>query len=219
MKEHKNDYVYQLPSGVLPEAIERIDKVAQETNCKDCESLATAVYKSLASEHRDGSLEDAMQSLGIGTSAELLTAVNAYIALKEENPDISFYEAPGEESFTSEDDSSEVSDIALFLIDNIVKKTKVTNRYDVMSHVCEILEHRFGDGEKLEQNLKKLHLKTTKQVLHAVDIYFIMKKLYPDTVFGRKRMYGVWASSFSACLSNGSDGAENSDDVPLKEAS
>ena len=108
-----------------------------------------------------------------------------------------------------------ISDITLFVIDNIVKKTHITNRYDVMSHVCEIMEHRFGDGDRLEQNLDRLNLKTTKDVLYAVDIYFIMKKLYPDTVFGRKRMYGAWASAFKACLSKETDIIS----TPVQEAS
>lgn len=109
--------------------------------------------------------------------------------------------------------SSGISDIALFLVDNIVTKTKVTNRYNIMSHVCEILEYRFGDGEKLEQKLDQLNLATTKDVLHVIDIYFTMKKLYPDTVFGRKRMYGVWAPAFEACL------PKPDDSISEKEAS
>lgn len=86
-----------------------------------------------------------------------------------------------------------VSDTALFLIDTVVTKTKVTGRYDIVSAVCEILEAKFGDGAKLEANLEKLNLQTTKDILHAVDLYFIMKKLYPDTVFGRDRMVKAWS--------------------------
>ena len=49
-------------------------------------------------------------------------------------------------------------------------------------------------------NLAKMNLTTTKDVLYAIDIYFTMKRLYPDTVFGRKRMKSVWAPIFNDCL-------------------
>ena len=37
-----------------------------------------------------------------------------------------------------------------------------------------------------------MHLTTTKYILYAIDPYFVLKKLYPDTVFGRERVREAW---------------------------
>ena len=138
----------------------------------------------------------------IETKEKLLDVADRYLKWKADHPQQEYVCKDCVDS-TKEDGSiaaSSISDITLFVIDNIVKRTRITDRYDVMEHVCDVLEHRFGTGEKLEQNLEKLNLSTTKDVLNAIDIYFVMKQLYPDTVFGRKRMQNVWAPSFQACL-------------------
>ena len=205
-----------LPSGVLPETIVQIDKVAQVAETTNCDDLATDLYKRLAAKYRGDRLYIEMQKLNIETPEKLLAAVDAYLSIKKIYPDTKFYNGADDgDMVVSDVAASGISDITLFVIDNIVKKTHITNRYDVMSHVCEIMEHRFGDGDRLEQTLDSLNLKTTKDVLRAVDIYCIMKKLYPDTVFGRKRMYGAWASAFQACLSEKIDDTN----LPVQEAS
>lgn len=194
-----------LAEDVLPQTIICIDKTARDHGLSDRTSLAMEFYKDLAKEYKGDALPARMRELGVETSEKMLAAIDAYARLKQEYPEAVFYIVPeikessprGRESQFSD---SEVNDIVLFVIDNIVKKTKTTDRYDVMSHVCEIMEHRFGAGARLEYNLGKLNLKTTKDVLRAIDIYFIMKKLYPDTVFGRQRMHSVWDKSFDACL-------------------
>jgi len=192
-----------LPEGGVPETFTRIDKVARSCNDMTREVLATELYKDLATEYKDGTFAEKMQSLQVETGEKMLAAVDAYIEWKAKYPDITLYKS---QDPVSRGEDASINDVVLFLIDNIVKKTKVTDRYDVMSHVCEILECRFGNGAKLEYNLNKLNLRTTKDVLHAVDIYFIMKKLYPDTVFGRQRMHTVWDKSFNMCLPGTSDG-------------
>ena len=187
-----------------PEAMALIAKVAQDTPTEDRFELATAVYKTLAMEHREN-LSMEMNRLGIGTRDELLCAVDQYLENKDEwsTPE-SCEEEIGDEDLAShlernEISESSISDITLYVIDNIVRRTRVTDRYDVMAHVCDVMERRFGTGEKLEQNLTKLKLATTNDVLHAIDLYFTMKRLYPDTVFGRKRMQSVWAPIFQVC--------------------
>lgn len=169
--------------------------------------LATEVYKTLAAQHRDDSLEDAMLALGVGTREELLEAVRIFQAWRSENPEL----AQAQERTKKDDEEpndqlqeelaqSSVNDTAMFVIDNVVRRSRLTNRYDVMERFCAVLEHRFGTGAKLDENLEKMHLATTKDVLQAIDIYFVMKDLYPDTVFGRKRMQSVWAPVFQECF-------------------
>lgn len=170
--------------------------------------LATEVYKALAAQHQDGSLKDVMMTLGVGTREGLLEAVRTFLLWRAENPELA---QPQEEDddedeepdarFREELSQSSINDTAMFVIDNVVKRSRLTNRYDVMERFCAILEHRFGTGDKLDENLEKMHLATTKDVLQAIDIYFVMKDLYPDTVFGRKRMQSVWAPVFQECFS------------------
>lgn len=169
--------------------------------------LATEVYKALAAQHRDGSLEGAMVALGVGTREELLDAVRTFQAWRSENPESAqAQEEPSQDDEEPDDQlqeelsNSSVNDTAMFVIDNVVKRSRLTNRYDVMERFCAVLEHRFGSGAKLDENLEKMHLATTKDVLQAIDIYFVMKDLYPDTVFGRKRMQSVWAPVFQECF-------------------
>lgn len=192
-----NDY-----NGISPQTAELCNHVFRATGANDSITLATEIYKKLAAQYRNGGLKQAMVSLGIETKEKLLGTADWYLKWRADHP--ASDHANTESADIAKEDSSiaasSISDITLFLIDNIVRRTKVTDRYDVMEHVCDVLEHRFGTGEKLEQNLEKLNLSTTKDVLNAIDIYFVMKQLYPDTVFGRKRMQNVWAPSFQACL-------------------
>lgn len=207
------DYM-NFPEGMTKELMTVIDKAAQENDWDSCSELAAAVYKEVTTADPETEFSPEMERLGIETGPRLLAAVDTYLCWREVNPGAVLYEPQPEDLKDPEEepeaepaekrvsafDVTEISDIALYLVDKIVEKTHLTNRYDVMSHVCNVLEYRFGDGEKLEQNLDRMNLATTKDVLHVIDIYFTMKKLYPDTVFGRKRMYGVWAPALDACL-------------------
>ena len=193
-----------LPEEPEPETLSLIAKIAQGEPTDDRFDLAAAVYKALAREFRDD-LPTEMERLGIGTRDELLFAVDYYLENREELDSNEPCEEDDEEEPApklerKEVSKSSISDIALYVIDNVVRRTRVTDRYDVMAHVCDVMEKRFGTGEKLEQNLAKLNLATTNDVLQAIDLYFIMRQLYPDTVFGRKRMQSVWAPVFKACL-------------------
>lgn len=201
--------VPNLPEGMTEKLLIVIDKAAQTSDWDSCSDLAASVYKEVATAGTEMEFDPKMEQLGIGTGARLLAAVDTYISWRDANPDVSLYEHPVAEEEPKDEqgkkdtlafEGSEISDVALFLIDKIVEKTHLTSRYDVMSHVCDVLEYRFGDGERLEQNLDRMKLSTTKDVLHVIDIYFTMKKLYPDTVFGRKRMYGAWGPALDACL-------------------
>lgn len=189
----------KMDENISMEAMALCGRVAEKTGANDEVALATEIYKVLAAERRDGSLPDAMESLGIGTREALLHLTGFYLS-QEELPALPKDESGAAEPPREDISRSSVSDIALFVIDNIVRRTRVTDRYDVMEHMCGVLEYRFGTGKTLERNLEKLHLETTKDVLQAIDVYFIMKQLYPDTVFGRKRMQSAWGPSFQACL-------------------
>ena len=193
-----------LPDGISTETAMLCDEVTKKTGANDKITLATEVYKALAAKHRNGDLPQAMASLGIGTREDLLCATESFLQWRAANPaELELHDSEDamvEQADAENISNSSISDITLFVIDNIVKRTKTTDRYDVMGYVCDVLEHRFGTGDKLEPNLKKLNLATTQDVLQAIDIYFVMKQLYPDTVFGRKRMQNVWNPSFQACL-------------------
>ena len=80
-----------LPSGVLPETIVQIDKVAQVAETTNCDDLATDLYKRLAAKYRGDRLYIEMQKLNIETPEKLLAAVDAYLSIKKIYPDTKFY--------------------------------------------------------------------------------------------------------------------------------
>ena len=90
---------------------------------------------------------------------------------------------------------SDVTDTALFVIDSVVQKYKITDRFDIMSAVCDAVRSKYGEGDRLELHLRRMHLLTTKDVLYAIDIYSTLKQLYPDIVFGRERVRESWADA------------------------
>lgn len=197
----------QKPEGTHTDIFDLCCEVSQGSNEMDELTLATEVYKALAAKYRDGGLAEAMSEMGVGTREELLQQVQMFISWRTEHPfsskdedDLACEQPEGNFPVREQISQSSINDTTLFVIDNVVKRTRVTDRYDVMEHMCDVLEHRFGTGAKLEENLKKMHLATTKEVLTAIDIYFTMKTLYPDTVFGRKRMQTVWDPVFDECL-------------------
>jgi len=175
----------ELPDGVIPEAISEIDKINGMNIPEDCGAFAETIDKALRAKWgREAKRES--QRLGLDTKEGLQHTVDAYITLRKEYPNIAFHNDYVTRSGTT------VSDTALFLIDVAVREKKITDRFDIVSEVSNMLETRFGDTDKLEVNLEKLNMRTTKDILHAIDLYFIMRELYPDTVFGRERMRKAW---------------------------
>lgn len=59
---------------------------------------------------------------------------------------------------------------ALRLVDSVARREHLTNRFDILDAVCNDLEKKFG-GEALEDVLQQMHMGTTTQILHVIDIY------------------------------------------------
>lgn len=203
----KDNKVESIPEGVHPDIAGLCMSLANENQAGDEMTLATGLYKALAAKYREECLTDVMAEFGVGTREELLRAVHVFLEWwKENQPEVQPDErledtaSADKRSTRAEIAHSSINDTTLFVIDNVVKRTRVTDRYDVMEHMCDVLERRFGSGTKLEENLAKMHLATTKDVLNAIDIYFVMKDLYPDTIFGRARMQAVWTPVFQECF-------------------
>lgn len=175
----------ELPETVIPEAISVIDKINGTNIPEDCDAFAETIDKALREKWGKEYRREAKR-LGIDTQEGLRLTVDIYITLRKEYPNIAFHNDYVMRSGTT------VSDTALFLIDVAVREKKITDRFDIVSEVSNMLEARFGDTDKLEVNLEKLNMRTTKDILHAIDLYFIMRELYPDTVFGRDRMRKAW---------------------------
>lgn len=184
-----NAMMGELPKTVNPDAISMMDKLNGMEVPQSRESFAEEVYRALEKDFQGDALSKELQRLRLSTTEELLSSVDAYIALRKKYPGIAFHNEFMQRS------GSEVTDTALFIIDNVVKKARITDRFDIMSEVCTVLENKFGCGDKLEANLNKMNLRTTEDILHAIDLYFVMCRLYPDTVFGRERMQKVWADA------------------------
>lgn len=178
--------IAKLPPGVKPEAISKIDLIngmdVPADRARFADTILTAL-KDSCGETFDGE----MLRLGMQSRPDFLRAIDAYITLREQYPGIAFHD-----EFVTRT-GTDVSDVALFLIDSIVTKSNIKDRYDVMSEICEVLERKYGDGPALEKGLRKLNMQTTDKILHAIDLYFIMRKLYPSMNFRRERIQKAWA--------------------------
>ena len=190
-----NTFLQHIPEQISPEIILEIGKVAHMVIPTNKLEFATALYKDLARRYRSRKeFHAALCKWGIETKEKMIVAIEAYIALRNDYPDMKF---PPLSCFQKEEVGQiqeEVNDLVLFLIDNIVQKTQRTNRYDIMADLCDILEEKFGDDAKLDQNLKRMNIYSTKDVLHAIDFYLTMRLLFPETIFGRNRMHQSWDS-------------------------
>lgn len=177
----------ELPANVVPDAIVLMDKINGTYFPVHPETLVEEVHKVLAKTYSGSVLTEELRRLNLDTPEGMDLTVATYTALRKQHPKTRFCERFEASS------GMEVTDTALFIIDNVVKKHKITDRFDIMSAVCDTLERKFGESERLENNLDKLNLRTTKDILHAIDIYFVMRRLYPETVYGRERMAQAWA--------------------------
>lgn len=78
-----------------------------------------------------------------------------------------------------------VSDGAMRIVEEVVKRTNNRDRSFLLTAICEELETRFV-GESLEYHLSQMHISGTSDILHAIDLYFVMEKLFPGTSFARQ---------------------------------
>lgn len=177
----------ELPAQVVPEALAAIDKAVGGKVPDDREQFASTVAMAMSGLADGAELQNMLSRYNMETPAGFNLTLDSYASLRARYPEVAFHD-----DFISRP-NTEVTDTALFLVDSIVKKKKVTDRYDVMAEICAALENKFGCDDKLELNLEKLNLRSTKDILHAIDFYFVMCNLYPGTSFGRDRMRKVWA--------------------------
>ena len=181
-----NQMLRQIPPDVAPEAICLLDEILGHKPVVNRQAVSTAVFEKLESQFQDDELDAELERLHLSKMSEMNAAIDAYDSLCRKFPDAKF----SEERIRGADE--DVTDTALFVIDKIVQRDRITDRFDIMSAVCNAIQKKYGSGQKLEAHLQRMHLTTTKDILYAIDIYFVLKKLYPDTVFGRERVREAW---------------------------
>lgn len=181
-----NQMLRLIPPDVVPEAICLMDDIMGHMPVVSQEGLSAAVFERLESQFKGDALDKELARLHLTQMSDMKKAIYAYNILCSKFPNTRF----SEERIRGE--SNDVTDTALFIIDSVVQKNKITDRYDIMSAVCNAVQNKYGAGDRLDVHLRRMHLKTTKDILYAIDIYFIMRKLYPDTAFGRERVREAW---------------------------
>ena len=179
----------QIPPGVSPEAISLIDTVLNHRPMMNLEASSAAVFEYLENRFQDDALDAELERLHLGQMSEMKAALAVYGALRSKYPRTKFADDQIRQG------GSDVTDTALFVIDSVVQKYKITDRFDIMSAVCDAVRSKYGEGDRLELHLRRMHLLTTKDVLYAIDIYSTLKQLYPDIVFGRERVRESWADA------------------------
>jgi len=175
-----------LPPDVSPEAICLMDDIMGHRPAVSRERLSSAVFERLESQFKDDALDKELNRLHLNQMSDMNKAIGAYNTLCRKFPNTRFAE------YHIRNEANDVTDTALFIIDSVVRQNKITDRYDIMSAVCDAVQNKYGGGDRLDTHLQRMHLATTNDILYAIDIYFIMKKLYPGTVFGRERMRVAW---------------------------
>lgn len=184
-----NLMIQQLPPDVSPEAVCLIDTVLEHRKMMNREASSSAVFEYLESRFQDDALDAELERLHLSKMRDMNAALDAYAALRRKYPTTKF----ADDRIRRE--HNDVTDTALFVIDSVVRKYKITDRFDIMSAVCDAVRSKYGEGDRLEVHLRRMHLLTTKDILYAIDIYSTLKQLYPDTVFGRERVRESWADA------------------------
>ena len=129
------DYM-NFPEGMTKELMTVIDKAAQENDWDSCSELAAAVYKEVATADPETEFSPEMERLGIETGPRLLAAVDTYLCWREVNPGAVLYEPQPEDLKDPEEepeaepaekrvsafDVTEISDIALYLVDKTERR-------------------------------------------------------------------------------------------------
>lgn len=79
-----------------------------------------------------------------------------------------------------------ITDGAMRLVEEVVKKYNTKDRYEILEHVCQEVSERYP-GDSLEYHLNQMKMSTTKDILYIIDIYLIMVEVEPKTTFIRKK--------------------------------
>lgn len=79
-----------------------------------------------------------------------------------------------------------VTEGAMRIVEEVVSKTDNHDRSFLLAKVCDELEERYA-GDSLEYHLSQMHIDTTSDILHAIDMFFVMKEMFPDSTFMREK--------------------------------
>lgn len=83
------------------------------------------------------------------------------------------------ENGSSVSNKNAITDGAMRIVREVVLRTHTTDRFQLLSAICEDLEGRYA-GETFDYHVAQMNLKTTADILRAIDVYFIMKEFYPE---------------------------------------
>lgn len=78
-----------------------------------------------------------------------------------------------------------ITDGAMRLVEETVKKCKTKDRYKILECLCKDMEEKYP-GDSLEYHLSQMKMRTTSEILDIIDIYLIMIELDPETTFKRR---------------------------------
>lgn len=78
-----------------------------------------------------------------------------------------------------------ITDGIMRMIEQVKREHNSSDRLEILSFVCHEMEIRYP-GNSLEYHLSQMGIKTTNDILDAIDIYLIMIELDPDTTFMKK---------------------------------
>ena len=139
-------------------AIEIIGDVANKYGIIDRVELVDAVCKELETMWGEDCWEKRAQEIQLGTTGQISYAIDLYYA--ELEPPMAEQLCPN------------VSEGALRLVGEAARAVGSVDRIKLLDAICDVLENKFH-GKTLEYHLKQMNLRTTKDILYAIDIYKI----------------------------------------------
>ena len=146
-------------NGFPQKAIEIISDVANKYGIINRVELVDAVCKELETMWREDCWEERAQEIQLGTTGQISYAFDLYYAA-EVNSSMAEKLCPS------------VSEGALRLVGEAVRTVGSVDRIRLLEAICDVLERKF-QGKTLEYHLKQMNLRTTKDILYAIDIYKI----------------------------------------------
>ena len=71
-----------------------------------------------------------------------------------------------------------VTEGAMKIVGEVVKKANTHDRSILLERICDELEERYP-GESLEYHLSQMHISSTADIAYAIDMFFVMDKIFP----------------------------------------
>lgn len=172
-------------TGIPEETLHFLTTVQQKSGAVDRMELMAQVCNELENQWPDEEdLEFHSNRLCLATTTDILAAIDLIQKQKHE----SFQEVLSganqmiEQTPALKREKGTITDGALGIVNAIVLQTHSTDRSYLVEKICEELSARYHKNN-LEYHLTQMNLLSKQDILRVIDIYFIMRRVFPEMSF------------------------------------